>query len=65
MHTADCKESTHYKDRNGYAQIRYLGKTEYHHRVSYILANGLTMAAIEGKYILHACDNPACINPQH
>lgn len=32
------------------------------HRVSWILANG---EIPEGMHILHECDNPPCVNPDH
>jgi hypothetical protein len=61
----DCIKSTHGLNSAGYAQISVHGKTEYHHRLTYALANGLTMQEIVGAVIMHKCDNPACVNPEH
>jgi hypothetical protein len=61
----DCVHSTYYKDRNGYSLLRIAGKLEYHHRVSFAAANNMSMEELRGKWILHSCDNPACINPAH
>ena len=47
---------------NGYGQFRYEGRTEYAHRVAYILAFGPIPA---GAFILHSCDNRKCVNPEH
>lgn len=47
---------------NGYGQIRVNGKPELAHRVSWQLNNG---DVPEGKYVLHKCDVPRCVNPEH
>lgn len=39
-----------------------LGRT---HRLSYCWANGLELWEIAGKLVMHACDNPPCVNPAH
>jgi hypothetical protein len=52
----------------GYGQMRYLGATELAHRVSWMLFRGPIPKA-ENVYgtmgILHHCDNPKCVNPEH
>ena len=35
------------------------------HRAEYCLANGLTLEDIAGLVVMHTCDNPRCINPEH
>ncbi len=45
----------------GYGQIGHKGKIILAHRASYELHVG----PIEGKQVLHRCDTPACINPDH
>lgn len=35
----------------------------YAHRVAWELANGAPVPA--GMFVMHACDNPACVNPAH
>lgn len=49
-------------DRWGYGRMR-IGKKQYTtHRASYILHYG---DVPEGMHVLHKCDNPSCVNPEH
>ena len=52
----------------GYGQMRYLGTTELAHRVAWMLFRGPIPKA-NNRYgtmnVLHHCDNPKCVNPQH
>jgi hypothetical protein len=52
----------------GYGQMRFLGTTELAHRVSWVLFRGPIPKA-ENRYgtmnVLHHCDNPKCVNPEH
>jgi hypothetical protein len=57
-----CWNWTAAKDKDGYGQIRIDGKSERAHRVSYELFYGTDPAHL---CVLHNCDNPACINPDH
>ena len=50
------------KKHDGYGLLNRLGKMKLAHRYSWELANG---PIPEGKYALHHCDNPACVNPEH
>lgn len=46
----------------GYGQISVNSKMEMSHRVAYELYVG---EIPEGLHILHSCDEPACVNPDH
>jgi len=46
----------------GYGVIFYQGKQQYAHRVSYLLHVG---PIPEGMQVLHSCDVPRCVNPEH
>lgn len=53
----------------GYGSARYpalkVGGSVRMHRAEYCLANGLTLEDIAGLVVMHTCDNPRCINPEH
>ena len=35
------------------------------HRAAYCKHHSIPLVAIDGQVILHTCDNPRCINPEH
>jgi hypothetical protein len=47
---------------NGYGRFNINGTTQYAHRVSYIIHNGPIPWKL---HVLHKCDNPTCVNPDH
>lgn len=49
------------KDKNGYGYIKKDKRTHKAHRISYELHNG----PVGNLWVLHSCDNPSCVNPQH
>ncbi len=53
-----CLECHLYRDKDGYAQM---SGGEYVHRFIYRIKVG----DIGKLQVLHRCDNPSCINPQH
>ncbi len=56
-----CWEWTASKS-HGYGQCRFYGRQMGSHRASWILANGKIP---NGLCVLHKCDNPPCVNPDH
>lgn len=48
--------------RKGYGRINVNGKTAKAHRISYELFNGEIKDNLN---VLHKCDNPKCVNPDH
>lgn len=56
----DCWERGGWKNNNGYGFIRD-GKRYLAHRWSYETFVG----PIGGSCVLHRCDNPSCVNPDH
>lgn len=57
-----CWLWTAYCNRNGYGKIRCEGKSWYAHRIAFLLFKGPIPLGFE---ICHACDVPACVNPEH
>jgi hypothetical protein len=57
-----CWEWTGCCNHDGYGKIKDSGKTVTSHRVSWELHNG---PIPEGVLVLHKCDNPKCIRPDH
>ena len=50
------------KTSGGYGSVTYEGKFTVCHRVSWELTNG---PIPNGLRVLHKCDNPPCVNPDH
>lgn len=46
----------------GYGQFSMSLRPQKAHRVSWLLHRG---AIPRGSFVLHRCDNPACVNPEH
>lgn len=61
---SDCIEHTGYVGSNGYGQKKYRGRVVAAHRLAYALANSLDVFTMGGS-VLHSCDNPRCVNPEH
>ena len=62
--TDGCWKWTASTNGVGYGMIRVSNKKhrDCAHRVSWMLAHG---EIPKGKWILHKCDNPGCVNPEH
>lgn len=60
--TGNCWEWTGGRTTDGYGTFWIAGKAVRAHRFSY----DLNVSAIpNGQWILHECDNPACVRPDH
>ena len=59
---AGCWEWTGTLRTNGYGLIHWRGGGQSAHRLSFGFFNG---PIPEGKMVLHHCDNPPCVNPDH
>lgn len=57
-----CWEWQAGKTKAGYGQYSLNKKVLYAHRLSWELSN---KEIPKGMHVLHSCDNPSCINPDH
>jgi hypothetical protein len=64
---SDCWEWTGYRQRGGYGTMKVNGEMMLSHRASYEIHKGVIPEGDghHGTCVLHACDNPACVNPEH
>ncbi len=58
----DCWNWLAGKTKKGYGLFKAYKKTWQAHRFSYFLSRNITNTEL---YVLHSCDNPACVNPNH
>ena len=59
--TSSCWLWSAYKDKNGYGRIKVNGVSRCAHVVSWAIKNKRE----PDNCILHSCDNPSCVNPDH
>ena len=57
-----CWEYEGARDCKGYGRIWYVNNTIMAHRASYLMHVG---PITDGLFVLHHCDNPPCVNPEH
>lgn len=63
---SECVETTNSRNKAGYGQClahRHGRKIYLTHVLAWIDANGRLPE--DGMKILHSCDNPPCVNPEH
>lgn len=53
---------SHHKDRGGYPRIYRQGRNQ---PMSHVIYAKFVHPVPDGMDVLHHCDNPACINPEH
>lgn len=58
----ECWEWSGSRTPHGYGRLSVNGNLEYAHRLSWTFVNG---SIPEETHILHKCDNPPCVNPNH
>jgi len=58
----DCWEWQGSKSFDGYGRLSVSGKTIASHRISWVISNGKIPKDL---CVLHRCDNPGCVNPNH
>ncbi len=57
----ECLEWGGYRDKDGYG-IFHVNRHPYRaHRIAYLMAYG----DLPNLFVLHACDNPCCVRPEH
>jgi len=61
--TNGCWEWTGFKWGGGYGGLKIMYKNVYAHRYSWELHNNEKIP--EGMCVMHICDNPPCVNPEH
>lgn len=62
VNDAGCWEWTAFRTEQGYGRIQLDRKFKGAHRVSYREFCG---PIPDGLHVLHRCDNPSCVNPDH
>ncbi len=61
----DCIEHKLTKCKDGYGRTNIGGKMRLAHRIAYCKAKNIDIKEIDGLVVMHACDNPSCVNPEH
>ncbi len=59
---SDCWHWRGQRNRFGYGRMTYLGREQMAHRLFYETFVGPIPSEM---FVLHHCDNPSCVNPEH
>lgn len=62
---SSCIEHNQKGDAFGYGRLNYKGRLYSAHRATYMKAHNLNYEDMAGRVVMHLCDNPRCINPEH
>lgn len=57
-----CINFTGHRNGDGYGRMSYYGKCRLSHRVAF---EEYVRPIPDGLQVLHKCDNPSCVNPDH
>jgi hypothetical protein len=60
---SDCIEWQGSRLRSGYGRLYLSGHDTLAHRM--VMADIHGWEALEGMVVMHSCDNPPCVNPEH
>lgn len=52
-------------DKDGYGTQYVKGVVVKAHRYAYCIAHNITLESIKSKVVLHTCDTPSCVEPNH
>ena len=59
--SADCHVWTHTKNSSGYGMFPFGGRVFLAHRLAFLLSGNDFGYPV----VMHKCDNPSCVNPEH
>ena len=59
---SNCIETPLFKDKDGYGRVKHNKRLWSAHRLVYTLCYG---EIPDGLMVLHSCNNPSCVNPEH
>lgn len=59
---AGCWEWQGHRNEHGYGRVSVGGRRMYAHRLAYLATH---FVIPEGLVVMHRCDNPPCVNPDH
>jgi hypothetical protein len=62
VQVGDCLIWQGQKDKRGYGFLRLEGRLQRAHRIAYELRHGPIAGSM---VVLHSCDRPSCVNPDH
>lgn len=70
MHHSECVDHGRAGDKDGYAstcahEYKSTRNKLKLHRLAYCRYHNVDISTLDGYVVMHVCDNPRCINPEH